>query len=378
MPASVVHAGETPSKGGHRGKRPRSPTKQASPRAPPPKKQRHARTSPQQYKSAAASNLHNSSAPPTKHGSYRHYYKRRLQGNDPSTDDRLPLIRQLCAAYKPFTMLDVGCNDGQILMQLARHPDCANAVGVDIDTKLIRRARGALRMRIHNGEKAEAKQSPRTPSHAISFPFNTSFRVEDMSAEQASQPQSAQYQYHLVLCLSVTKWVHLDGGDAAIQRLFHTMYECLKPGGVLVLEPQPPKSYKLARQKGLAPKSRSFDHLKLKPSMFPDYLLKQCGFSAMRVLRDKSPAGKAFNRPIFAFFKGEHAPSLRLFDEAHPEQSHNAPETNTPTTANHNSNSNHPTPSPSHENKQSTPPKSQQHRTNAGKRDKNAKKRDKS
>lgn len=142
-----------------------------------------------------------------------------------------------------------------------------------------------------------------------------------------------------------------------------------------MLEPQPPKSYKLARQKGLAPKDRSFDHLKLKPSMFPNYLLTQCGFSAMRVLRDKSPAGKAFNRPIYAFFKGMDAPSLKLFDETHPAQSHSALENNTPPTTNLNSNSNQHKLA---ENKQSTPFKSPKHSTSAERRDDKHKKRDKS
>ncbi len=45
-----------------------------------------------------------------------------------------------------------------------------------------------------------------------------------------------------VLCLSVTKWVHMCHGDSGLEQLFLTFKNVLKPGGILVLEPQPWKS----------------------------------------------------------------------------------------------------------------------------------------
>ncbi|CAN8063000.1 unnamed protein product [Agarophyton chilense] len=290
-------------------KRPRSPSN-TSPALPPASKKPRDSSAP---RTAVAQS--NTSGVPTKHGSYPNYYNRRLRGNDPSTDDRLPLVRNLCDAYDRFSVLDLGCNDGKLTMEVARHARCVKALGVDIDGKLIRHARGSLRRHAQQQIKANSSGANRSSPHSVSFPFNTAFRVEDLSAEQASESQSLSEQYHVLLCLSVTKWVHIDGGDHALERLFHRMFNALKPGGVLVLEPQPVKSYKLARQKGLAPKESSFDNLKLKPSMFSKYLLEHCGFSSVRMLRDKRPSGKAFNRPIFAFFKGDDAPSLKRFDE---------------------------------------------------------------
>ena len=52
-----------------------------------------------------------------------------------------------------------------------------------------------------------------------------------------------------VLCLSVTKWVHLNGGDAALKCLFAAVQRVLTPGGHFVLEAQPWRSYKQALRK---------------------------------------------------------------------------------------------------------------------------------
>ena len=52
-----------------------------------------------------------------------------------------------------------------------------------------------------------------------------------------------------VLCLSVTKWVHLHRGDAGLAAFFARVAAALAPGGLLVLEPQPWRSYQSAVSK---------------------------------------------------------------------------------------------------------------------------------
>ena len=47
-----------------------------------------------------------------------------------------------------------------------------------------------------------------------------------------------------IVCLSVTKWVHMNWGDAGVKALFRKVNQLLLPGGMFILEPQPWSSYR--------------------------------------------------------------------------------------------------------------------------------------
>ena len=55
--------------------------------------------------------------------------------------------------------------------------------------------------------------------------------------------------FDTIVCLSVTKWVHLNGGDEALQALLAKVWRLLAPGGRFLLEPQPWRSYLAAVHK---------------------------------------------------------------------------------------------------------------------------------
>lgn len=60
-----------------------------------------------------------------------------------------------------------------------------------------------------------------------------SFAREDFVAEL-----HFDHGYDIVCLFSVVKWIHLNGGDAALRTVFRKAYGLLRPGGRLVLEPQ--------------------------------------------------------------------------------------------------------------------------------------------
>jgi 7SK snRNA methylphosphate capping enzyme len=55
-------------------------------------------------------------------------------------------------------------------------------------------------------------------------------------------------EYDTILALSITKWIHLNWGDAGMKRFFRRCFLHLNPGGRLILEAQDfAKYYKRAK-----------------------------------------------------------------------------------------------------------------------------------
>jgi 7SK snRNA methylphosphate capping enzyme len=100
----------------------------------------------------------------------------------------------------------------------------------------------------------------------------------------------------------VTKWIHLFHGDEGIKRVFRHFYELLAPGGRLVLEPQPWKSYhkrKFTSDVTIA----NYAKIELRPKDFPNFLTESVGFKSCTFLRVCQTSSKGFKRPIYVVEK---------------------------------------------------------------------------
>lgn len=77
------------------------------------------------------------------------------------------------------------------------------------------------------------------PAIISRFPDNISFRIENYI-----QDLSSSEKFDTILCLSLTKWIHLNWGDTGIRRLFKKVADSIRKGGLFILEPQDWKAYK--------------------------------------------------------------------------------------------------------------------------------------
>jgi len=220
--------------------------------------------------------------------------------------------------FQNKTVIDLGCNSGFVTFQTAAILGARKVLGIDIDPSLIFKALGQLRRFKTQGlNLQDPRKSPddlpvsltrtRGPTDYAAkpwvvpedlkvrgeaiFPFNVEFLAGNFSqvGERAE----------VVFCFSLTKWVHLNGGDAGVKSLFFQVREMLLPGGQLFLEAEDWKGYKL--KKNLTSEiRRNFQEIRFRPSQFSDYLVETLGFLRGPVIPAFRPA-PGFNRPVQVF-----------------------------------------------------------------------------
>ncbi|XP_072302358.1 7SK snRNA methylphosphate capping enzyme [Eucyclogobius newberryi] len=157
-------------------------------------------------------------------------------------------------------------------------------------------------LRISRGPIAAPPLTEVTSAPPGHFPSNVSFVKANYVLENDHLLVTQRPEYDVILCLSVTKWVHLNWGDNGLKRLFKRAFKHLRPGGIFILEPQPWESYG-RRKKVTEIANRNYRNICLKPEQFTFYLTSEVGFTSYEYLGAPKSAFKGFQRPIYLFHK---------------------------------------------------------------------------
>lgn len=300
------------------------------------------------------------------YGNYNRYYGYRNLNCE--IDHRLRVFSHHPYFFEGRDILDIGCNIGHITLSVARDFNARSVLGIDIDQKLINIARKNIKHYVKADEQSPNHySSPQnyhpqiqwgddhaTSSNADSgstgggigrgdkksceffpismpilygaidipgfnetykgggFPNNVTFKQCNYILEDDSLVALEQPQFDVILCLSITKWIHLNWGDAGIKQAFRRMYAQLRPGGKLILEPQNWASYK-KKCKLTETIYKNYNSIEFFPDKFTEYLLSPIvGFAKSEILGFPAHQAKGFRRPIQIFTKSTMFPSERI------------------------------------------------------------------
>lgn len=250
-------------------------------------------------------------------GNYRNYYTYRIdQGLE--EDPRIKIMKK--EWFEGKDCLDIGCNSGLITITIAKKFGCRKILGVDIDSARIEDAHWNLRKIVKMSERKKQnstvdkskddetngvtnsidKKTSDISENSFSHLFDIVSFKKDNFVQSWINPGE---KYDTILCLSVTKWVHLNWGDEGLITLFSKVWRLLQPGGVFIVEPQPWKSYVSNRQVSEVA-ATNYKNLELFPERFQEILLDKIGFREIENLSSSLSGSKTgFNRPVLALWK---------------------------------------------------------------------------
>lgn len=262
------------------------------------------------------------------YGNYNRYYGYRNPGHE--VDPRLTAFARRKELFLQKDILDIGCNIGHITLSVARDLGAKSVTGIDIDRVLINIARKNVKHYVNCVQSPASNEGgDRTSDSDASFfpmsmpinygpidipgftkhkqdkgfPYNITFVQGNYVLDDDSLLHTEQPRFDTILCLSITKWLHLNFGDAGLKQAFKRMYAQLRPNGVLVLEPQGWASY--SKKKSLTERIyKNYNSIEFRPHNFTHYLLSsEVGFDKCEVISVPSHPSKGFQRPLHLFTK---------------------------------------------------------------------------
>ncbi|KAK7319967.1 hypothetical protein RJT34_04696 [Clitoria ternatea] len=260
------------------------------------------------------------------YGNYKSYYGYRI-GQDLDEDPRLKVLRK--EWFEDKECLDIGCNNGIITIQIAQKFGCRSILGIDIDSDRVKDAYWNLKKNVRlkttgnkpvKAPKLQDKEQADDSGNSVTTLSNVDtkeisqehpsselvdlFKVVSFKQEnfvQSWHPPGKQFD--TILCLSVTKWIHLNWGDDGLITLFAEIWKLLRPGGIFVLEPQPWKSYESNRNVSETT-AANYHNILIRPAEFQEILLDKIGFRTVEDITSGLTGSKTgFNRPILVFRK---------------------------------------------------------------------------
>lgn len=186
-------------------------------------------------------------------------------------------IKLLNKSLENTTCLDIGCNTGLVSLQVVSHLGARMIHGIDIDSVLVNQA-------IRN-----------VPPQLVG---KISFKTGDYTLSGYCSYMGSKFD--AIFCLSVTKWIHLNGGDHGIKALFNCIQNDLRLGGIFILEPQQWHTY--ARRRGMsAGGNQNFSKINIKPDQFINLLESEYGFLHLKTISPNTSFSPGFQRPIHIF-----------------------------------------------------------------------------
>jgi len=223
--------------------------------------------------------------------------------------------------------LDIGCNAGVVSFDIARTFFPSYILGIDIDPSLIEKAHAGIHIQDNMIKKKLNTLLARFPISCRqrkdipvpTFPRNIDFvcgnfldegiLLETIEEEEKvtdpkidcklnSSDESINVTHNtgkdtpkgnplklfdVVLCLSTTKWIHLNWGDKGIYQLFRKVHSLLVDGGLLILEPQTWKTYK--KKSHMTKETlKNYKSIQFKPDSFIEFLTNQLSFVLLNTL----------------------------------------------------------------------------------------------
>ena len=227
------------------------------------------------------------------YGNYGKYYDFRGE------DKRVQLLEPFSNYIKSKRCLDIGCNEGKFVLDIARKYVPQRILGIDKDEALIREANGHLsnlKLSYTNTTSFAPRSIIISQTGKDSYPLNIEFLCADFFEYGSMQ------RFETVFCLSVAKWIHLNLGDEGIMSFFRLVFDSLVDGGAFIFEYQPWKSYKNKRRLNQST-MESFKNIKRKPEDFERVLVDEIGFHKLGSLGPSIEEASGYNRPILVLQK---------------------------------------------------------------------------